>query len=240
MSRRVGLVEWDLLLAAYRDDPGNHSAAARAAGVTRRTAKLAWHNGYPAHAWGRKPASQVIAEEQEIARSRLQLVEEQEELEEDRAALDAERDRETARQHAILAKTQEGHLVAGARAASILGLKAAVQSTPGLHKAMERLSLELVKIAEGGPLTHKELVSFSSIMRRWSSTLRELSAAGQMAMEMERLRLGEPGTIIGVVSDYDTMPIQDLVKAAGYHDGVLQRAAARGLVVLQGGKKPED
>lgn len=232
---RVDQATWDKLLEAYRQDPGNHSAAARYAVVQRRTAKRAYEEGYPDRPWGAKPIKDLLAMESDIARSRLQLEEEKDELEEDQAALDAERDRERIRQHAIKSREQEGQLIGAARAGAIMGLVAAVKMAPSLQQAMERLGKELVSMAEGGPITHKEMVSLSNIMRRYSATLRELSISGQVAMEMERLYMGEPSQIIGVTTDLDTMPIEELVRMAGYQDSVLKRAQERGLVVLDGG-----
>jgi len=226
------------LLAAFRDDPGNYSAAARLACVQRRTARRAYEIGYPDRPWGLVPIKDLLAKEAELARSRLQLEADQDELDEDIAELDAERDREASRQHAVKTKEQEGQLIASARAGAILGLVAAVKVAPSLGKVMARIGTELEAVAENGlVLSSKEIHGLTAIMRRYSTTLRELALAGQTAMEMERLYLGEPSQIIGVKSEYDEMPLQDLVKLAGYQDGVLKRAQERGLVVLEGGLK---
>lgn len=235
MAKRVDQETFDKLLEAYRADPGNHSAAARHASVTRRTAKVAWSTGYPDRPWGQKSIQDLIADDRELARARLELQDEKEMLEEERQALEAEREREAARQHAIKAREQEGQLISAARAGALLGLMGAVKAAPGLQKAMVKLGAELERIAEGGPITNKEMGQLSSIMRRYSSTLRELNAAGQISMEMERLFLGEPSSIVQVQTDLDQMPLQDLVKMAGYQDSLLKRAQDRGLVVLEGG-----
>lgn len=235
-SGRVDQETWDRLLAAYRDDPGNHSAAARLAVVQRRTARRAYEVGYPERPWGRVSIRDLIMGEAELARSRVQLELEKEELATDRHALDAERDREAARQHSVRAKTEEAVLVSGARAAAMRGLAACIGASDGVKAAMARLGQELVTISSaGGALSHKEMVSLSNIGRRYASTLRELATAGLTAMEMERLYLGEPSKIIGVKSEYDDMPTEDLLRMAGYQDGVLRRAQDRGLVVLDGG-----
>lgn len=241
MGKRVDQAVFDKLLEAYRLDPGNHSAAARHAAVTRRTAKHAWAVGYPDRPWGSKPIKDMLADETELARARVELEEERETLEEERLALEAEREREAARQNAIRAKEQEAQLISAARAGALLGLRSAVQAAPGLQKAMVRLGQELEDMsAQGKALTPKEVAQLSSIMRRYSSTLRELNAAGQISMEMERLFLGEPSKIIGVETEFDSMPLNELVKLAGYQDSVLRRAQERGLVVLEGGLTKKD
>ena len=235
-GNRVTQQVWDLLIEAYREDPGNHSHASRRALVKRTTAKRAYEIGYPSRPWAIKPIKQLLVEDIQLARARLELEAEREELEEDQADLDAERDREAVRQHAITAKTQAGQLVASARAGAILGLAAAVKVATGLQKAMQRLGNELEAMADPAvKMTPKEVGTLSSIMRRYASTLRELNASGQLAMEMERLRLGEPSQIVGLMTDLDTMPMAELAKMAGYHDKILRRAQERGLVLLDGG-----
>lgn len=231
-SGRVDQETWDKLVAAYRDDPGNYSAAARICLVQRRTARRAYEVGYPDRPWGTKSIKQLLLEESELARSRAQLEEDQSQLEDERRALDAERDREAARQHALRAKQEEAVLVGGARAAAMRGLGAAMEAVPGIKAAMKRISDDLIQKAEGGPLTPKELAAMSATARRFSSMLRDLVQSGQMAMEMERLYLGEPTDVVKVVTELDDLPIADLVRMAGYQDQVIQRAAQRGVISL--------
>lgn len=235
MPKRVDQVTYNTLLDAYRDDPGNHSEAARRAGVTRRTAKTGWFSGWPDRPFGSKAIKDLLEEEKTIAGARMQLEDERAVLEEDKAFLAAEADREAQRQRAIKVREAEAAMISGIRGATSHAVVAALQTAGGLKSAMTRLSSELEQIAGQGPLSAKEVGHLSAIMRRYSSTLRELAAAGQIAMEMERLYMGEPSQIVGVLSDYDSMPLDDLVKAAGYQDQVLRRAAERGLVVLEGG-----
>lgn len=233
---RVDQATWDKLLEAYRQDPGNHSAASRHALVQRRTARKAWDEGYPDRPWGTKPIKQLIAEDRELAGARAQLEAEREGLAEDVAELESERDREAARQRAIVVKKEEAVLVQLARQSSIRTLAAAVTASEGLKTIMTKIGAELETMGKGGPLTKKELLDVSNITRRYASTLREVVTAGQMAMEMERLYMGEPTEIIGVTTELDALPLPELVKMAGYQDGVLKRAAERGLVVLEGGQ----
>jgi hypothetical protein len=240
-SGRVNQDVWDKLLEAYRGDPGNHSAASRHAMVQRKTAKRAWDKGYPDRPWGSKPIRQLISEDVELARSRHHLEEERASLMEDIQLTEAERDREVVRQAALNARKEEAALIVLSRQAAIRAMAAATGATEGLKDSMKRIGKELTAMSSGGPLTAKELNQMSAIGRRFSSMLREIAAAGQMAMEMERLYHGDPTTIIGIETELDGMPLGELVKMAGYQDEVLQRAAARGLIVLDGGlKKTQD
>jgi hypothetical protein len=236
MARRVDQALFEKLLEAYRADPGNISTAARYAGVTRRTARQAWETGWPDKPWGVKSIKDLLADDKDIARARLELEDERDGIQADHEALEAERDREAARQHAIRSKQEEGQLVQATRALTMNALGAAAKAAAGMQAGMTRLSKELVDLADSGKaLSQKEIGQLSSIMRRYSSSLRDLASAGQLAMEMERLYLGEPSQIIGVMSEYDTMPMEELIKAAGYQDQILRRAADRGLIVLDGG-----
>jgi hypothetical protein len=175
-------------------------------------------------------------QEAELARARLQHEEDVAELEVDKAELEAERDREAARQHALTARTEEGKMIRLARVSVMNAITASVRTAEGLQQAMTKLGGSLIsKALTNEELSMRDTVAISSIMRRYSSTLRELSQAGQTVMEMERLYLGEPTQIVGIETELDTMPMHELVKLAGYQDKVLHRAAERGLVVLDGG-----
>lgn len=237
MSKRLDQATFDLLLEAYRADPGNHSNAARHALVQRKTAKRAWEVGAPDKPWGVKPIKQLIAEDAELARSKAMLEEERMGLDIDTTLFEADRDREAVRQHAILAKKEEAILVGLARKTSVRALAAAAAASEGLASVMRKLGQELETIGNGGPLTRKEQSDITMMARRYAATVREVVAAGQMSMEMERLYLGEPTQIIGIETEYDAMPTNELVKLAGYQDEVLKRAQERGLVVLDGGLK---
>ena len=237
---RVDEALWSQLVEAFREDPGNVKGTARRVGVTPKTAKRAWEKGYPSRgAWGAKPIKQLMQEERELAASKLQHEQDRQELEEDRALLEAERDREAMRQRAIDTRAQEGKLVSASRAliSAAFGSAMTLARTEGLTHLLSRLGNSMAALAtQDGDLTAKQASDAMILLRRYSTTLRELTEAGRTAMEMERLYLGEPTHVIGVVQDLDTMPLDDLVKLAGYQDGLLQRAANRGLVVLPGGK----
>jgi len=239
-GNKVDFETWNKLLEAYREDPGNFSNAARHAGVQRRTARRAWDVGYPDRPWGGKSIRDMIRDEAELARSRTQLELEREELNEDKELLESERSAEAARQRAIAVRVEEAQLISGARAITMNAFASASKAAQGLSQAMTKLGGSLIsKAMSADELSMKDMTALSALLRRYSSTLRELTQAGQTAMEMERLYLGEPTSVIGVMTDLDAMPIEDLVKMAGYQDEVLTRARERGLVVLDGGLKKD-
>lgn len=236
MPARVDQKVFQAILAAHRAEPGNHSRAARDGGVTRRTARRAWVEGYPGTGWGDKPVSQLIVEEQAVARGRTELATEQGELREDREALERERAAEAVRQNAIRSKEMEAAMINGLRGVTSQALVAALRAVPGVQKVMTKMGEQLVTMGESGaPLTRHEMGDVMVLMRRYSSSVRELSMAAMTAMEMERLYLGDPDTHRGAETEFDSMPMEELVRAANVQQGILQRAADRGLVVLDGG-----
>jgi hypothetical protein len=238
---RVDEALWDRLVEAFREDPGNVKGAARRVGVTPKTAHRAWHKGYPTRGpWGRKSIRQLVEEERDVATSRLQHERDIQELEEDRRVLEAERDREAMRQRAIDTRAQEGRLVQVTRVSVMNALAAAIKQAEGLGHAMSKLGGSMIAMAMEDKLSPKQTSELTQYMRRYATTLRELTVAGETAMKMERLYLGEPTQTIGIVQDLDMMPLDELVRLAGVQDGIIRRAADRGLVVLPGGRPHVD
>lgn len=66
---------WNILLDAYRKFPGNHNAAAQAAGVGRKTAKRCWDTGYEKSEWGKRPISELVKIEMGRARADMSSAE---------------------------------------------------------------------------------------------------------------------------------------------------------------------
>jgi len=231
MGRRViDQATWDKLLAAYREQPGVASHAARSAGVTRPTAQRAWDSGWPKMPYAKVPISKLIDLERDIARSRMELEDEAAELADDKLMLDAERDRERSRQQAIRSREDEAKLVQAARVSVIMGLASAVKLGPAMQAVMQRMATEMTARASTPDWTRSDRDEALAQMRRFATILQQLNSAGQTAMEMERLFMGEPEKVIGIVHEFESMPMEELMRAAGYTDGILRRAAARGLV----------
>ncbi len=225
---------WDKLLEAYREEPGNISRAAKLCGVTRVTARRAWEAGWNDRPWSKVSIAQLIELERDIARSRLELEDEAADLASDKADLEAERDREASRQRSIKTKEEEGRMVQIARNATIVNLANILRLAPAMQKSIERLAGELNALSMQETWDKRDRGEVSSLVRRFSMTVRELNLAGQTAMEMERLFLGQPEKVIGIVTEMDQMPLEELIRSAYQSDAVLKRAASRGLVVIPG------
>ncbi len=231
MSRRVISQDfYDRLVAAFRQDPGNASAAARYAKCDPRTAKKGWERGWPeVGAWA-KPINERLAEEQQEARSRL-------------AQTHSETfTREAARENAITVREQEGHIVAGARSNSFRLMQASEKLLIGIDALASRVSHELQKYTEAigvDPKTNRPIYRHTidaqkatRLMQSVSSALRQGNESALIAMRMERLHLGEPESILGLKD----MTIQKAAQDVERGTRAVKRARKRGLfTVIEGG-----
>lgn len=188
------------LLEAYRRRPGVAQAAARAVGCDRRTATKAWNEGFTHRSVSPKyqrPFKDIIEDEQAEARARLQ----REAVEAHELAVKNEAHRrgvsqEDAIQHLTEERTQEAHLVRNARAATIVLLNTVAQISGGLNKLGGKVKGALEE-ASKGEIGMREAQSALTLMTKLTTSLRQCNDAGQRAMEMSRLLLGEPQKIIG-------------------------------------------
>ncbi len=69
MKRAITRAIFELAAASYREHPGHHAAAGRAAGIDRRTARKLWSRGLPA--LGLASVERLLADEQVMLRGRL-------------------------------------------------------------------------------------------------------------------------------------------------------------------------
>lgn len=188
------------LLQAFRRRPGVAAPAARAAGCDRRTAAKAWSKGFQRKGIKelyRRPFKDILAEEQEEIRARIQADETA--AEKLATAVEVQR-RGVARTDAIEDLTeervQEAQLVRQARAGTIILLTTVTQTAAGLNKLAAKIKVALEEAAEG-EVGMKEAQQAMGLMAKLTTSLRQCNDAGQRAMEMSRLLLGEPQRIIG-------------------------------------------
>lgn len=238
--------QYDLMVAAFREQPGNASHAARSAKCTPHTARRAYRQGYPDRGW---PAiKETVGSEQKAARAARQkaMREEVAKREADAQALlngqataQLEQeilDREKARQDAIQTRKEEGQMIRGLRGdvgmmLAVIGktLRGATNSAGRVAKA-----LETGVDSTGRKLTLKEEMS----LQRSTALMLEVAAKGvKVAVEAERLLMGEPTEILGLtmgqLSEDDAVHVLE----------VGQRAIARHkkrFEVIEGGKDDEE
>ncbi len=124
---------------------------------------------------------------EKIAREREELVRRRSEAE---TAQEAER--EKARQQAVEARTQEAQLVRLSRGAAIGTLGGTMRLMPALAKLADQLRAAV----DAGQIPVDKAASTINTIAR---TVREATVAAQVVIELERLHVGAPQAIIGVM-----------------------------------------
>lgn len=209
MARRKYTKElYDLLLAGFREAPGNATNAGRVAGCDPRTARRAWRQGW-GYSWA--PAiREVIRQEMELARierAKLQEQERDQQL----------RDRKRARDDAARAAGEEAQASTIARANSI----AAGALIQGLMRSMLPLTKKLQEsLVDGGDLKPREM---AKMLGDAAYIVRQGNEAIKAAFELERLRVGEPTQILGITGTDSATPEEIAVELQSI-DRSLRRA----------------
>jgi hypothetical protein len=132
--------------------------------------------------------------------------------------------RERLRREAIEAHAAEGQMVRLARSDATSLLAAVGKLQPALHKLSERLGVMLMD--EGEKMSRREAAALLSTLSR---TTKEALAAGQVAIELERLHLGAPTQILGV-QDVGEMSTGEAVKEIEAAAAALNRAKSLGVI----------
>jgi hypothetical protein len=158
----------------------------------------------------RRIAEQSLREREEAARARATK----------EAAEEAER--EKARQQALEARTQEAQLVRLARGAAIGTLGGTMRLMPGLAKLADQLRAAI----DAGQIP---IDKAASTIGQISRTVKDATLAAQVVIELERLHVGAPQAIIGVVQH--EISVDEAVSAVQEAEAAVQRARQLGLVV---------
>lgn len=229
MARRSITVEfYERLVVAFRQEGHNYSAASRHADCMRATAEKAWEHGWPKK--GFKPIKQVMLDEQMAARSRVLA---------DQAAKQAmkEKEAETARTQAVQARAQEGQMVQLARGASLQALSVSSSLLMGARQLAAQVKIALENEAKKPPTEQMSIGSTLSMLSRVVSISSSINSAAHEAMVMERLHLGKPTDIIGVVDgDMDSITLEDASARIAAAQQALESAnRAVKLTLIEGG-----
>ena len=170
---------YDRLVEGFREKPGNASHAARFAGCERRCAARAWEHGWPRRPWA-IPIRLYLEQEREMIRAeRAKAIEE-------RAKLD-EAQREKARQDAVDTLTQEALASRASRINSIALSNMISKMLPSLIHVSEKISAG-IKNGTYNFTPHQAL----KIMGTASYVVRQANEAVRLALEIERVRVGDP------------------------------------------------
>lgn len=212
MARRVLTQElYDRLVEGFRQAPGNASHAARLAGCDRRMAARGWNMGWLNQVTWARPIREVIKGEMEAARAeRFKLQEREREQQQN--------ERQKARQDSIKAATEEAQAAAIARANGI-AVGGIIQ---GLLRGLIPLTRSLQENLGAENLRPREI---ARMMGDAAFIVRHGNEAIKIAFELERIRLGEPTSVIGIQNNgMDDVTTEEAVEELLGIERTLRRA----------------
>lgn len=203
---------YDLILQAHVQRPGNHLYAEKQAGITRafskKTFEFGWPQRWPEHGYGR-PIREVLDEmgvvvraarfESEALAGRAKKLVDSSKAE--LAVIVSNAEQETRRRleefqvHAFL---DSAETVMGEATACRQALSGAVEASAislALLQRARQLCAEMLEGHDYVVMTNDEKASF---MRNAVAFLRESNASVRLALEVERIRTGEPIAIPGI------------------------------------------
>lgn len=137
----------------------------------------------------------------------------------------AERDREASRTAAVQARKEEGMMVQGTRAVTgqaILMAQEVISGSRALSKRLRKiLENEAVK-----PTPDLNPLAMMGLLREASLIINRLNDAAHQTMQMERLHLGEPTSIVGVAVSGGNIPLDITIEEAEIRVKAAQAAIA--------------
>jgi len=230
MARRPLTKErYDATLQAFRKEPGNYTAAAKATKQAVATTRNLWLRGWPMFPWA-PPIKDALAEEMAIAR-RMAAEEARDRVSMGQGVPQSEVTREQERQMALRVRTEESRLVGVARG-NVIGLLGVVNSClRGGIKLADSVQKSLLKVAEKDDVDPRVGLA---MFNRLAFIAKMSTDAAQKVMEMERLRMGQPQALFGLVPATDLSP-QQALETLRHAQSVVERAELLGLGVVEGG-----
>lgn len=182
---------YEAVLQAFREAPANCLRVKVKTGIDNRTAKRLWEIGWPGKlrrfGYG-KPIKLVLSEEQELARAaRISAMEAQAKAEEDRS-LQAQKDGiETLKEEGLL--TKMGRIMA-------IGIgRGFIDALKGFGELAKQIEADMKNSASMTPLER------ASMLRLIAQAGLAAERTNQLALQNERVRLGEPTQVFGVKVD---------------------------------------
>lgn len=246
MTRIKGITadQWDRMLGSFREVPGGVSRAAAAGGVSRPTASKAWNHGMHYLEGRSKPIKEIVETEQRAARAaaldaKAEAARKHQAREADRAWEEAEK----ARQDVIKARRQEADMVRAERSnvIALIGvtgqvLRGAIKSAKDLERMIES-GYDVVGVDADGKEIRRRLSVKERVEVLWKvgRIVRQAANAGMEVVRMERLLLGEPTEIVGMV-DLDAISEEEAIRDIEAAYEAAQRVKERRLTLIDGGR----
>ena len=185
MARRlIDQQTYDLLLAAYRERPGNHTNAASVAGCDRRMAKRAFESGWEKAPWA-TPIKLALEQEQIEARASRARTRTED-------FIRAQEEREAARNDAIEARAQELQGLKMARGVSLATFNSLLRVMRDIQPIADRVRVMTEDLENVTP--ERALATLDRVARLAATA----TNTAQTVMRMERLHAGEPEAVLGV------------------------------------------
>ena len=182
---------YERLVDAFRDAPGNFSAAARAVGCDRRMAKRAWTKGWERHPWAR-PVEVVLREEHDAARARLSA-----------AHANATNHKATAmmeeRTEALLSAAQQEEEMMARMRHTILGTLVVVEEIRGAADVLGKIVLDSIR--EG---TFAESLGINAprgaldLLGKYVQLQERLVRTASEVVKLSASREGRPTAVLGI------------------------------------------
>ncbi len=200
---RISPEQYQALVQAFREKPGNVARAARIAKVTEPTAKRCWDRGYERPIWAQRPIKQLLEDEQIAARAKIEAERiMRQQIENDIAndqqatyasmTLQNAKDRELAKRDAADQRAKEAQAVRAAMTHGSAIMSIAGSLGAALIPVVQRVSMD---IRGEDKMKWREVVELVTKIAWLGQS--GTNVVGK-AMELERLRLGKPEQIIGI------------------------------------------
>lgn len=201
------------MIEGFRQAPGNASHAARVADCDRRTASRGWSRGWLTQVTWARPIREVIKEEMESARAERYRLQEQEREQQNQ-------ERQKARADSVKTNAEEAQAAAIARANGI-AVGGIIQ---GLLRSLIPLTKRLQETMATADLKPREV---AKMLGDTAFIVRQGNSAILTAFELERVRLGQPTTVIGVQSHLDDVTTDEAVEELIGIERTLRRAISQ-------------
>ena len=182
------------IVEAYREAPGNHSRAARVAGVDRRTSRDAWNKGWPRYPWA-KPIKEALAEEHDSVLARAAAAER-------RAIEEARAEREAVSTASREAAVEEQRMVNVARKDVLAVLINAAELAPAM-RMLAKLALEQIQklakvVSSDKQVDFRMLQGAMDLVDKHARLVSKAAHAADAIVKLSRLERGEPGMMVGI------------------------------------------
>jgi transposase-like protein len=211
---------YEALVAAFRENPGVYTAAAKKCGCDARTARRAWLIGWRTKKLNCPAIKLMLEEEQERARfERQKAFEERQRI--------AQEQREKAMQDAVAARTDEARAADAARKNS-LAMAVIINRLFGPVSALsDMLVAEYRRMAASGSV---DPGAVEAIIRQTAQLTARANEAIKTAFEIERLRVGDPGHFLNPQKELDAITPEQAARELERIARTIARARQDGVV----------